>query len=275
LFGQYDVKIGPLDIHYYALILMTGMVAAAWLTAWQAKRAGADPNHVWDGLIYVIIPAVIGARIYHILTPSPAALAPDGTPLTTMWYLNHPLDMLMIWNGGLGIYGGIVGGLLGLIYYARREHLHLLTWIDFVAPTVLIGQAIGRWGNYVNQELYGAPTTLPWAVTIPLDKRLPGYMSYATYHPLFLYESLMSVIAFGIMLWIERRFKLKEGDMALLYLIFYPFERFVLDFVRLDSNGFGFLTTAQVVSLITLITALGVLIYRHRSSTTPIEKAAA
>ncbi|HVO41174.1 MAG TPA: prolipoprotein diacylglyceryl transferase [Aggregatilineales bacterium] len=277
MFGQYGIQIGPLSIHYYALILMAGILVAAWLTAWRAKRAGHDPQYVWDGLIYVIIPAVVGARLYHILTPSPSAVALDGvTPLTTAYYLAHPLEMLAIWNGGLGIYGAVVGGVFGAVYYARRQHLNLLRWLDFVAPAVLVGQAIGRWGNFVNNELYGAPSTLPWAIYIPPERRVPGYQGFSTFHPLFLYESIMSLIACGILLLVERRARnwLRPGDLALIYLILYPIERFLLDFVRLDSNGFGPLTTAQMVSLLTCLGAALVLAIRHRSSAVTASKAA-
>jgi len=260
MIDSYGIHIGPLYIHFYALILIAAAIIGAWSVAQRAKARGLDPNHVWNGLMWVVIPGLIGARIYHILTPTP------DSGLTTQYYLQNPLQMLAIWNGGLGIYGGVLGGALGIFIYARRNRLPLLPWFDLAIPGLILAQAIGRWGNFVNQELYGAPTTLPWAIEIPPDKRLPGYEQYNTFHPLFLYESIWDLLSFGLLLMIERRYRnrLLNGDLVLVYLILYPIGRFLLDYVRLDSNGFGFLTTAQLISLIIGIGATLALILRHR-----------
>lgn len=259
-FDEYGIHIAVLYIHYYALILMLGMVVGAWLTARRARANGLDENHVWDGLLWAIIPGLIGARLYHVLTPSPAS------GLSLEFYLSHPLEIFAIWNGGLGIYGAIVGGILGVLAYCIRHKQPVLVWLDLIVPGMALAQAIGRWANFINNELYGAPTTLPWAIYIPPDKRVTGYKEFATFHPLFLYESLWNLAAFAALLWVERRFKdrLRSGDLTLLYLMSYATIRFLLDFVRLDSNGFGFITTAQLVSLATFIIAGGILIVRHR-----------
>ena len=254
------IHIGPLTIHFYALILLTGMLVGAYLAARRARQYGLDPEHVWNGLLWAIIPGLIGARIYHILTPTPAS------GLTLEFYLRNPLQMFAIWNGGLGIYGGLLGGALGILYYARRHRQPLLKWFDVVAPTVPVAQAIGRWGNFVNQELYGAPTDLPWAIYIPPEKRVPPYTQYERFHPLFLYESLLNLAAFGILIFIERRYRerLRDGDLLLLYLLLYALIRFALDFIRLDNSGFGPLTTAQIVSLLVCLGAIVTLVVRHR-----------
>jgi phosphatidylglycerol:prolipoprotein diacylglycerol transferase len=264
----YSINIGPLQIHYYALILITGMIAAAWLTARRAKAQGFDPEHVWNGLIWAIIPGLIGARIYHILTPSPSS------GLSLQYYLNNPLQMLDLRNGGLGIFGGLVGGGIGVYLYARRHKQPLLKWFDLIVPGVALAQAIGRWGNFVNHELYGAPTTLPWAIYIPPNKRLPGFTQYETFHPLFLYESLWNLASCGLLLLIERRFRerLRDGDLFFVYLILYSIGRFALDFLRLDSNGFGPITTAQLVSLAVISGSLALLVIRRRLTVTPQQK---
>jgi phosphatidylglycerol---prolipoprotein diacylglyceryl transferase len=252
------IHIGPLTIHFYALILLTGMLTAAYLAARRARQYGLDPEHVWNGLMWAIIPGLIGARIYHILTPT--------SGLTLEYYRQNPLQIFAIWNGGLGIYGGLLGGALGILFYARRHRQPLLKWFDVVAPTVPIAQAIGRWGNFVNQELYGAPSDLPWAIYIPPEKRVASYTQYERFHPLFLYESLLNLAAFGFLILIERRFRhrLRDGDLLPLYLMFYALIRFALDFIRLDSHGFGPLTTAQIVSLLVCLGALITLVVRHR-----------
>ncbi len=256
---QYGIHLGPLYIHFYALLLLAGMLAGAWLTVRRARARELDPEHVWNGLMWAVIPGLIGARLYHVLTPTPAS------GLTTAYYFQHPLEMLAIWNGGLGIYGAIIGGLIGIWLYTRRHQQSVLTWLDVAVPGLALAQAIGRWGNFVNQELYGAPTTLPWAITIPPEKRLPGFENFATYHPLFLYKSILNLLACFALIYIGRRFadKLRAGDLVLIYLLIYPVIRISLDFLRLDSAGFGSITIAQTVSGIAFIGALAILIVRH------------
>lgn len=263
MFDAYGIHLGPFYIRFYALILISGMLAGAYILARRAPKFGLDSKYVWDGLTWAIIPGLIGARIYHILTPSPAS------GLTTQYYLENPLQMLAIWNGGLGIYGGIVGGIIGIGLYARRTKQPLLPWLDLAAPSMAIGQAIGRWGNFVNQELYGAPTDLPWAIYIAPENRLRGYEAFERFHPLFLYESLWmlgtALILFGLA-W-RWRDRAQPGTITLLYIIAYATIRFLLDFLRLDSHGIQgipALTTAQIVSLIAASVALVLLILRLR-----------
>lgn len=263
MIDAYGLHIGPLYIHFYALILILSIYTGTWLTARRAKARGENPDIVWDILTWALVPGIIGARLYHVLTPTPAS------GLTTQYYFQHPLEILAIWNGGLGIYGAVVGGAMGVILYSKRHHLPVLHWFDLAMPGLLLAQAIGRWGNFANRELYGAPTTLPWAVEIPPDKRLPGYEQYGTFHPLFLYESLWNLASCALILSLERRYQehLHDGDLILIYLILYPVGRFLLDFVRLDSNGIGPLTTAQWVSLIVTFTATVILVIRHARRT--------
>jgi phosphatidylglycerol:prolipoprotein diacylglycerol transferase len=267
LFDSYGIRLGPLYVHFYALILLAGIVAAAWLSARRAKARGLNPEMVWDGLMWAIIPGLIGARLYHVLTPSPAS------GLSLRYYLEHPEQILAIWNGGLGVYGAVAGGLLGIWIYARRKKQDLPVWLDIVVPALALAQAIGRWGNFVNQELYGAPSTLPWAVYIPPAKRLPGFENFETYHPLFLYESILNLIACIALLAIERRFadRLKKGDLLLIYLMMYPVIRILMDMLRLDNNGFGAVTTAQLVSAVLFLAALAVLIVRHRRTEAAVQ----
>ena len=259
MIDAYGLHIGPLYIHFYALILVMAIFVGTWFTARRAKSKGEKPEMVWDIITWALLPGIIGARLYHVLTPTPAS------GLTTQYYFQHPLEILAIWNGGLGIYGAVLGGAVGIILYAKYHHIPILRWLDLAMPGLLLGQAIGRWGNFVNNELYGAPTKLPWAINIPPEKRLPGYEQYSTFHPLFLYESLWNLASFGFILWLERRYRqhLREGDLVLIYLVLYPVGRFLLDFVRLDSNGIGPLTTAQWASLAAAITASALLAIRH------------
>jgi phosphatidylglycerol---prolipoprotein diacylglyceryl transferase len=257
------INIGPIPIHLYAIAIMTGVVLAALLAQKEATRRGQDGALVWDMLVWVLIAGIIGARIWHILTPTPSAIAQG---LTTEYYLTHPLEAIAIWNGGLGIFGAVAGGAIALFFFTRRHHLSMLMWLDILAPSVALGQAIGRWGNFFNQELYGGPTNLPWAIYIDPQHRLVGFENIAYYHPLFLYEMLWNLASVVFLLWLARRFanRLKTGDIFFVYLITYPMIRFLLEFLRLDSSELAGINANQVLALVILIIAGSILFLRHR-----------
>ena len=200
------IQIGPIIIRYYALIIMAGVIVAAWLSTGEAKRREKDGEMIWDMLPWIVIGGILGARIWHILTP-PASMVEMG--LTTNYYFTHPLEMLAIWKGGLGIPGAVIGGALALWIYTRKHNDSFLEWADIVAPGLALAQAIGRWGNFVNQEVYGSPSDLPWAIKIDPLHRLPGFETVETYHPLFLYESLLNILVAGILLLVGRKYKNK------------------------------------------------------------------
>ncbi|MFO7584966.1 MAG: prolipoprotein diacylglyceryl transferase [Anaerolineales bacterium] len=250
-------------VRFYGIIIMTGVLLAGVLAAWRAKQAGHDPEIVWDLLIWLIIGGVIGARLWHVFTPPPSSIAAG---FTTAYYLTHPFDLIAVWRGGLGIPGGVIGGAIALYFFARRRKLSFAEWVDIAAPSLALGQAIGRWGNFVNQELYGAPTNLPWAITIEPHKRVSGFAEYATYHPLFLYESLWNLGNMILLLWLSRRFgeRLKPGDLFLTYLVAYPVGRFLLDFLRLDASMLGGINANQTFMAVVAIVAAGALVWRHR-----------
>jgi phosphatidylglycerol:prolipoprotein diacylglycerol transferase len=261
-------SIGPVFIRFYGIILMLGALAAAFMAERGARRRKLNSEFVWDGLIWVLIAGIIGARLWHVFTPPPSMIAQG---FTTQFYLTHPLDLINTRAGGLGIPGAVIGGALGLYIFCRRKKMSFLMWADIAAPGVALAQAIGRWGNFFNQEIYGKPSTLPWAVHIDLINRVPGYEDYATFQPLFLYESIWNLINMGLLLWLERRFrgKLKDGDLFLTYLIGYPVGRFFLEFIRLDAPRFGTININQTVMLIVALSAGLLLFWRHRKSATP------
>jgi len=260
--------IGPFCVHYYGILIMTGAIAGALLASAEAKRRGENPEFIWDALSVVLIGGVIGARIWHILTPPPSMVAQG---ITTAFYLTHPLDALAIWRGGLGIPGAVIGGSLAMYWFTRRQKVSFGLWADLSAPALALGQAIGRWGNFVNQELYGAPTDLPWAITIDPPYRVPGFETFERFHPLFLYESLWNLGNMFLMLWLSRKHaeKLRNGDLALVYLIVYPVGRFLLEFLRLDSSQVAGLNANQTFMAIIAVVATGLLFYRHRRPVQP------
>lgn len=260
---HYGIHIGILYIRFYGLILMSGALGASYLTYFQAQRKGENGDYVWDALLWVLIAGIIGARIWHILTPPPSMIAQG---ITTEYYLTHPLDALAIWNGGLGIAGAVAGGILALFVYLRSKHASFAVWADLVAPGLALGQAIGRWGNFINEELYGAPSNLPWAIYIDPQNRLPAFRDVAYYHPLFLYESIWDLANMFFLLWLGRRYadRLKAGDIFLVYLITYPVGRFLLEFVRLNSSMVAGINVNQYLMLAVIILSALALYLRHR-----------
>lgn len=249
-------------IHFYAICIISGALLATVLAGKLAKRKGLDPDIVWDLMPWVLVGGVIGARLWHILLPSGSDVARG---ITTAYYLSHPLDAINMRNGGLGIPGGVLGGFIAMWIYMRKKHLNLLQWADFIAPGLALAQAIGRIGNFLNQELYGFPTDLPWAIYIEESKRFPEYMQYETYHPLFLYELLWNLMNMGLILWLGKRFenKLKHGDLFLVYLIVYPVGRFLLEYLRLDPAPLGSVNGNQTIMAVVAVAATITLIVRH------------
>jgi phosphatidylglycerol---prolipoprotein diacylglyceryl transferase len=260
------IQIGTFTLHFYGIIIMIGVVAGSFLAQKEANRRGLDGNQIWDLLVWVLIAGIIGARLWHILTPMPDLIAQGITP---GYYLTHPLAAIAIWNGGLGILGGVIGGVLALFWFTRRRHLSFVTWLDLLAPGLALGQAIGRWGNFVNQELYGAPSNLPWAIYIDPQHRYPGFQNVAYYHPLFLYESLWNLANMALLLWLSRKFQswLRPGDIFLVYLVVYPFGRFMLEFLRLESSQVAGININQaIMGGIALVSAITLLVRHTRPS---------
>jgi phosphatidylglycerol:prolipoprotein diacylglycerol transferase len=250
-------------IYFYGILITLGVVAAAFLGQAEAQRRGMNPEFIWDALFWVVFSGIVGARIWHILTPPPSMVAQG---ITTGWYLMHPLDMINIRNGGLGIPGAVIGGALALWIYCRRKKISFLTFADVVAPGVALAQAIGRWGNFFNQELYGLPTNLPWKIYIDPLHRVAGYQNYDYFTPLFFYESLWNVINMTVLLWLGCRFSkwLKPGDIFFLYMIQYSIGRFFLEFLRLDSAQVGGINFNQTFVIIVAVVAGVILFINHR-----------
>ncbi len=253
-------------IYFYGILIMLGALAAAYLAARLAKKRGQNPEIIWDVFAWVLIGGILGARIWHILTPPPS-MVEQG--ITTMYYLTHPLEMLRFRAGGLGIPGAVIGGGLALYIYTRRKKLDFGMWADFAAPGLALAQAIGRWGNFFNQEVYGKPSTLPWAITIDPEYRLPEFYTVSTYHPLFLYECLWNLMNMGLLLYLGKRFMnwLKSGDLFLIYLMIYGFGRFLLEFLRLDSSQVAGINANQTVMAVVALVSAGLFLWRHNKRT--------
>ncbi|WP_062464788.1 prolipoprotein diacylglyceryl transferase [Demequina soli] len=241
-------SIGPLTIHAYALWIMLGIVVAVWLTTRRWVERGGDPEAVYDIAFWAIPFGIVGGRIYHVISTPAPYWGPNG----------HPWDALKIWNGGLGIWGAIALGALGAYIGARRAGVSFTAFADSAAPGVLIAQAIGRMGNYFNQELFGGPTTLPWGLEIDPAFRPDGYAQFATFHPTFLYELLWNLAGAALIIYLDRRLKLYGGRVFWLYVIVYVSGRIWIEHLRIDEavTVLG-LRINEWVSVVVLLGAIG------------------
>lgn len=269
------IQLGPLTLRWYGVLIMAGVMLAAWVGSRHVERCGFDRDSVWDLLLWVLIPGLIGARLYYVFIQSPRG--PEGLGR----FLSNPASILAVWEGGLHIFGGFIFGALGLWAFARTRKVPLLVYADAIALGLPLGQSVGRWANFINQELYGPPTTLPWGLRIDAEHRIGPYRDLAAFpetirfHPLFLYESLWNLIGFALIFSIWRRYgdRLRDGDVLLMYLVWYPLGRFFIEFLRTDSWFFPG-TPFNVVHVLSFAAVAGasVLLYRrHRRPTVSAE----
>ncbi len=334
-FEQTYVVFGNLQIRYYGIIIVVALLLGATAASLLARRNGRDPDHIWGGLTWAIIPGIIGARLWFILFPPISLTAGCGIEgevcQNTAWFLDNFFDSqngaIAIWSGGLSIFGAIIGGAFGAYLYLSRWHnriinllitiltpllwlsqalswlaeslmarltdkdvasfnyqrpassfpdegLRLSPWMDIAGVAIPVGQAIGRFANYVNQELYGAPTTLPWGIQIPRDARVADYESLIDYpsdtlfHPIWAYEALWSLVAFYVLwrIYHQYRDRLLSGDILLIYIAQYAFGRFLLEFLRVEiaTIGSSGINSSQTISIIAFLASAALLFYRHR-----------
>jgi phosphatidylglycerol:prolipoprotein diacylglycerol transferase len=261
------------QVRWYGVLIIGGAMLAAWLASKRAERRGYDPEDVWNLLLLGLVLGIAGARAYYVAFE---------------WerYAGRPLiEILNPQGGGLAIHGAIIGAVAAALIYTRWKKLPFIEWLDICLPTMLLAQAVGRWGNFFNQEAYGRPTTLPFGVTIDESHRLDPYRDMQQYpptqlfHATFLYESIWNVAGLGLILWLERRFKgwLRTGDSALMYLIVYGAGRLWIEGLRTDSlctsgvggDCAGALRAAQVVSLLLILGGLIGLYINHRRTLPP------
>ena len=214
-----DGNLGP--FHMYGIILAVGVLVGVFLSEHRWRRRGYPKDGIYDISFWVVIWGVIGARLYHVISDYEL-------------FEHDQLRAFQIWRGGLSIWGAVIGGAIAVIVVTHRRKLPTLVVMDCLAPGIVLAQAIGRWGNYFNQELFGKPTTLPWALEIAPQHRPLGYLQYATFQPTFLYESLACLAIFGILLLVEHRARLKLGQTFALYIVLYTFARFFFENMRID-----------------------------------------
>lgn len=246
--GPILVKIGPLVIRWYGFLIASAVLIGVSLSQYLAKRRDVNPDLLSDLSIWLVLGAIPAARLYYVLFE---------------WseYAQHPERIIAIWQGGIAIHGAIIGGVIAALIFAKLKQVSFWQLADLVAPSLILGQAIGRWGNFFNSEAFGSPTNLPWKLYIPADRRPPELAEFKYFHPTFLYESLWDLAVFALLITLFFRSlsgkpSLKIGTLSLVYLAGYSLGRLWIEGLRTDSLMFGPLRIAQIVSLLGIILGL-------------------
>lgn len=263
--GPIAFELGPISIRWYGLLIASAIIIGTLLAQNLAERRNVDPELVGDLAIWLVVGAIPCARIYYVLFEWQRFQ-------TQPWY-----KVFAIWEGGIAIHGAIIGGAIAATIFCKRQKIS--TWImaDIFMPAVILGQAIGRWGNFFNSEAFGSPTELPWKLLIPINRRPPDFINDSYFHPTFLYESVWNIGVFAILMFAFLRFpKLKTGTITMLYAIAYSLGRFWIEGLRTDSLMVGGLRTAQMISLAAIVAGIFGLVWlyglrRRFPDTTPKE----
>ncbi|MBN1778860.1 MAG: prolipoprotein diacylglyceryl transferase [Candidatus Buchananbacteria bacterium] len=249
------VQIGPLSIHWYGLFIVLGIVAGLITVLKAAKYLKISTDEVYNLVFYLIIFSLIGARIYDIFLEWP-------------YFISHPSEIIAVWHGGLAIHGAIIGGIATLLVYVWKKKQSFWRWADLLILGLPIGQALGRWGNYFNQELFGWPTSLPWGIYIKPENRPAEFASSNYFQPAFLYESILNFLNFLVLIFLfskKAKWKIKEGSLALIYLINYSVIRIIMEFVRIDRTPVVFGWRIPIlVSLVVIGLAGSLFFYRYK-----------
>lgn len=253
------VSLGPVQIYWYGLFIVAGILAALTVALKLAKRFGLSRNDVFDMTFWLIIFGIIGARIYHIL-------------LEVGYYIQHPFDMIKIWEGGLAIHGAIIAGLITMYVFCKKKRMNFWLTAAITVPGLALGQAIGRWGNYFNQELFGKPTDLPWGIPIDIIKRPHMYISSEFFHPTFIYESIGNLAIFAILIFLLLRLWKKRGRnydlIVAAYLVLYSILRFSMEFIRIDKTPYFIgLRWPQIASIAIIIICGAYFIWKKSKKT--------
>jgi len=250
-----------LDVRWYALFMLAGVIAGVALAHFLAGRIGLDPDWVIDAAPWLVLFSIVGARTYYVA-------------LRAEHFMSHPVETINIRLGGLSFHGALIAGTVAFAILCRRAHQPFLWWTDAVVPAVALAQAIGRWGNWVNQEAFGTPTTAPWGLWIDPGRRPPEFAAFERFHPTFLYESLFNLANAALLSWVTLRIpgseRLRHGDVLALYLINYGVARYLIERIRTDSLYLGPFPAAYWLSWGLAAVGLALLIFlrRARSSQT-------
>lgn len=245
-------SLGPIQVHWYGVIIGSGLALALFLAIREGNRRGLPKDTFADLMLWAIPIAIISARIYYVL-------------FEWKYYVQHPSQIIAIWQGGIAIHGALIGSVITTYVFAKKRGLSFWKMADIAAPSIILGQAIGRWGNFMNQEAHGREVTRAFLENLHLPDFIINqmYINGTYYHPTFLYESVWDFIGF-ILLILLRRVNLRRGELFLSYVIWYSIGRFFVEGMRTDSLMLGSLRMAQIISLVLVIAALAVIIFRRK-----------
>lgn len=263
------LEFGPIKIHWYGLLMVIAIFAGILLVTKLAQKYGINKEEVHDIAFNLVIFSLIGARIYAVL-------------LFPKYYFQNPLEIVQVWKGGLAIHGAVFGGITALYFYCKKKKKNFWMWADFIVPALALGQAIGRWGNYFNQELFGKPTSLPWGIPIEEFNRPPGFENFDYFHPTFLYESILNLIVFLVLIGLHyfriknkelrsksiepKTYNLKPSTITLLYLILYSVIRIIMEQFRIDETPVWFgMRLPVLMSILLIIGALLFYFYKNKT----------
>ena len=248
-------SLGPLDVYWYGIIIAAAIFVAIFLSTREAEKRGIDGEHIVDMALWALPIAFIGARLYYVV-------------FELDYYLQNPGEIIAIWNGGIAIYGGLIAGGLTVYWYTKKHGIPLWLMLDILAPSVLLAQAIGRWGNFMNQEAHGGEVTRSFLENLFLPEFIINQMEIngLYYQPTFLYESLWSLVGFVLIVILRNKKHLfRQGEVALSYVLWYSLGRFFIEGLRTDSLWiFDFIRVSQALSVVLFIGALSLWIYRRR-----------
>ncbi|WP_430508280.1 prolipoprotein diacylglyceryl transferase [Rossellomorea marisflavi] len=248
-------QLGPISVHWYGVIIGLGIALGMYMVIRESKRQGLHPDTFIDLLVWAIPIAIISARIYYVAFE------------WNNYYADHPEDIIKIWNGGIAIHGALIGSVLTTIIFAKVKGLSFWKLADIAAPSLIVGQAIGRWGNFINQEAHGREVSRQFLENLHLPRFIIDqmYIDGSYYHPTFLYESLWNVVVLILLLIIRRKVKsLRRGELFLTYVIGYSIGRFFVEGMRTDSLMLGDFRFAQVISIALIVVAIVTMIYRRK-----------
>ncbi len=242
--GPIALPLGPLAIRWYGVLMATAMAVGLWLAYRDARRRGVDPDELLKTSELALLGGLVGARLYYVA-------------FSWEYYSRAPLKIIAVWEGGLAIHGGLLGGLLLGGGYAWWRSLPLTRYLDIVAPSLALGQGMGRWGNFFNEEAFGTPTSLPWKLYISPPHRPLPYAQEEFFHPTFLYESLWDLLVFALLVWVFRdRVQRAPACLFWIYVGFYSVGRLVVEGLRTDSLMLGSIRVAQLASGVGIVLAI-------------------
>jgi phosphatidylglycerol---prolipoprotein diacylglyceryl transferase len=250
--GAIAFQIGPFVIRWYGILMATAIVVGLWLAHRRARREGLPADDFISVAQWSILAGLVGARLYEVI-------------FNWDYYGQYPSKIIAVWEGGLAIHGGLIAAVIVGVWLARRWKLPILRSLDIAAPSIAIGQAIGRWGNFFNEEAFGRPTNLPWRLYISPPHRPPGYSQYEYFHPTFLYESLWDLLVFLVLVgWLRPRLHDRPGALFFCYVGLYSIGRFAIEALRLDSFWIGTFRVPQLASLVGVAIAVAGLVWLQR-----------